>query len=113
VDQNLRERDVGGYGGPRSSEGGAGSACASRFYGPATDGSQQGLRRPRRGDIVFGRSAGVFALEGSSATIPDSGLAWRKSCAPGAGEFQGAASQFVMRRYHDVHDEARVGRECD
>jgi hypothetical protein len=55
----------------------------------------------------------VFALEGSSATIPDSGLAWRKSCVPGAGEFQGAPSQFVMRRYHDVHDEARVGRECD
>jgi len=56
---------------------------------------------------------GRLSSMGSSATIPDSGLAWRKSCVPGAGEFQGAASQFVMRRYHDVHDEARVGRECD
>jgi hypothetical protein len=55
----------------------------------------------------------VFALEGSSATIPDSGLAWRKSCVPGVSKFQGAASQFVMRRYCNVHDEARVGPEGD
>src|SRR5262245_4822508 len=38
-----------------------------------------GLRKTGRGDIVLaGVVVGVLALDGSSATIPVSGLAWRK-----------------------------------
>ena len=51
------------------------------------------LKRTRRSDIVFGRS-GVLPSTGSSATIPVSGLAWRK-LRTWRRELPGAAPQFL------------------